>query len=227
MKSLFNKISLWIFPRRCELCGEVVELDEARCNNCRNAKRIGEMPCPKCGRDKVRCQCNQNRTSYKAVVAPFYYESSLVSALHNFKFNGFCELGEFMSTEMLDCIKREYAEINFDAVCYVPLSKKREKARGYNQSLILADFVSKGLNVPLEHTLYKCYETTSQRTLRGRQRKQNVFATFDLCENVDVENKTYLVIDDVKTTGSTLNEVSATLKAYGAIEVYCATFAIR
>lgn len=225
--TILERIAYWIFPRRCEICGNVVDLGSNRCESCLNAKRISTECCYICGKDNCK-EKHKHSVDYEMVVAPFYYDNEILApALHNFKFNGFSELSRAMVNEMLAVINEELSHINFDAVTYVPISKKREDRRGYNQSYLLAELIAKELNVPLEHCLYKAYENPPQRTQKGRKRKANVFASFDVNDDVDVEDKLYLLIDDVKTTGSTLNECSATLKAYGAKAIYCCTFAIR
>ena len=140
---------------------------------------------------------------------------------------GICENANGMADEMAKTIKKQYNHINFDAITYVPLSKSRERARGYNQSKLIAEKLSKTLNVPLEDTFYKAYENPPQRNQSARQRRATVFGAFDVNENINPVGKTYLIVDDVKTTGATLSECAAVLDSYGATATYATVFAIR
>lgn len=229
MKDIFERLLCYIFPKRCDICGEVVALDDTRCENCLLAKRIAEERCYDCGREKNICECKKHKlkNDYEMVIAPFYYDEKLVGAIHRLKFGNRPELALGMANEIINCIKEEYKDISFDAVTYVPLTDKRKKARGYNQSQLLASHISKALNIPLEDTLYRELEDNPLRGKSAKHRKADIFGAFDINKDINPNNKIYLLIDDVKTTGATLNECAATLDIYGAKATYCATFAIR
>lgn len=226
MRSLFSKILYALFPRRCDLCGDVVELDVSRCDRCKNAKRIIGEICKKCGNPEMCCDCSdkQKKPEYKSVVAPYLYDGNLIKAIYNFKFSGCKELSDGMSLEMANTIKAYYSDIDFDFITFVPLSKKSYRKRGYNQAQLLAQSLSQKLDIPCVPTLEKIFETKNQRSQSARQRRANLRGVFDLMENADVDSKTILLVDDVKTTGSTLGECSAVLNAYGADKVYACTF---
>lgn len=229
MKKFFKKIIYAFFPRRCSICGDVVELNLDKCRSCEYAKRIEGERCDKCGKEKNNCSCKMSHHTpeYERIVAPYYYENNMVKAVHRLKFSGYKELADGMANEIVKTIKEEYSHINFDAVAYIPMAKKRERARGYNQSRLLAQKIAEALDTNLEDTFYKAYENPPQRNQTACQREANVFGAFDVNENINPEGKTYLVIDDVKTTGSTLSECAAVLDSYGAAATYVAVFAIR
>lgn len=226
IKEALYKLSYALFPRRCEICGEVVEFDKNRCENCESLDMITGDICEYCGHKKEDCSCKKHKMEYKSIVAPYYYNNKLFVALHRFKFNNFYELSKGMGKEIARCVIDRYSDVNFDCVTYIPLSKKRQRKRGYNQAELLARVVSKNIGVPVENLLYKVFDNKAQRTQSAKQRKVNVYGAFDLFDNVDVTDKTILLIDDVKTTGSTLNECAKMLKIYGCKEVYAASFAI-
>lgn len=229
IEDLIKKLLWCVFTRHCDLCGEVVPLKQSRCDDCLENPKIDGERCISCGSKKTDCNCknSHHKPEYEEIVAPFYYDGNVVKAVHRLKFSGFSELAEGMANEMALCIKSAYNHINFDAITYIPLSRKREKARGYNQSKLIAVCLSKLLDVPLEDTFYKAYENPPQRNQTARQRRANVFGAFDINENINPHNKTYLVVDDVKTTGATLSECAAVLDSYGATAVYAAAFAVR
>lgn len=224
------KALLWcVFTRRCDLCGDVVPLTQSRCDKCLEAERINGEICTSCGMSKSDCNCksSHHKPEYEEICAPFYYDGNIVKGMHRLKFQGYGENAIGMADEMAKTIKKQYHHINFDAITYVALSKDRERARGYNQSKLIAERLSKTLNVPLEDTFYKAYENPPQRNQSARQRRANVFGAFDVNENIDPAGKTYLIVDDVKTTGATLSECAAVLDSYGATATYATVFAIR
>lgn len=226
IKEVIYKMLYALFPRRCELCGSIVALDICRCDNCLNLPQIKGDVCSSCGCAKSDCNCKKHKNEYKAIIAPYYYKDYAVCCVHRFKFNDYPELSVAMAKDIAHCVKERYNDIDFDCVTYVPLSKKRFKKRGYNQSQLLAESIGSEIGVEVKNLLYKVFDNKSQRTQSHRERKVNVYGAYDLIDNVDVADKTILLIDDVKTTGSTLNECAKMLKIYGAKSVYCATFAI-
>lgn len=223
-----KNLTYFIYPRRCDLCGEVICLDEVRCEECINASKTSEDACLKCGHDTDSCDCKKTnkKPPYKAIIAPYYFEDSIAFAVHRFKFHGYKELSKGMAKEIASLVNRRYKDVKFDIVTFVPMTRKENYKRGYNQSYLLAKAVSKELNIPLEKSLTKIRNTDNQRGKSAKDRKTNLYGAFDLTKGMSVENKTILLIDDVKTTGSTFFECTEMLKAYGAADVYCAAFAL-
>lgn len=81
--------------------------------------------------------------------------------------------------------------------------------------------------MPLLDVFYKAYENPPQRNQSARMRRANIFGAFDVYDGLNIEGKTFLIVDDVKTTGSTLSECAAVLDSYGAKKCFCVSFAIR
>lgn len=229
IKDLFKPFLWCVFTCRCDICGEVVPLGQEICEDCLNAPKINGEICKTCGATKHDCRCkdSHHKPEYEEFVAPFYYDDNVIKAVRRLKFAGYSELSKGMAVEIAKIIKREFKHINFDVITYVPLSQKREKARGYNQAKLIAEELSKILGVPLENSFYKAYENPSQRNQSARQRRANVFGAFDINDDINPTNKTYLVVDDVKTTGATLSECAAVLDCYGATATYATAFAMR
>ena len=111
-------------------------------------------------------------------------------------------------------------------VCWVPVSKKRRRVRGYDQSELLARVIAKKLSLPLVPALQKHAERGPQSQLKdAAQRRSNASGAFSVLPGADVSGKTLLLIDDIVTTGSTLSECCRVLKGAGAARVACAAFA--
>lgn len=223
------KISL--FPRRCQLCGNVVAFDVELCEECKKLKFIEAPICLKCGCSKNDCTCKnggrKRETEYKAIVAPYYYENTVRHGVLNFKMHDMPFLAEHQGKAISKAVDMHYELIDFDFVTFVPMRKKDEIKREFNQSRLLAEVVSANCGIPLQDVLVKVKNTKKQKRLSRENRFLNVYNAFRIKPGFDVTDARILLIDDVKTTGSTLKSASMTLKANGAKAVYCAVFAIR
>lgn len=229
MNALFDKLKILLFPKRCKICGEVVEFDKTICDDCKNLPVINPPFCLKCGCNKKECVCKKRKKrekEYKAVIAPYYYQDSIKKGVLNFKMHDMPKLANSYGIEIAKVVKEYYSAVDFDFVTFVPMRKSDVFNRGFNQAELLAEVVSKECNIPLVDVLYKARKTKKQKRQHGNDRFVNMYNAFKIKENVDVTNSKILLIDDVKTTGATLSSASLTLKAYGAKEVYCASFAI-
>lgn len=229
MSRMANLIKYSIYPRRCDVCGRVVSVDENVCSDCADNIRIVGKICLNCGKAKADCNCKKehHKPSYDGIIAPFMFDKNVPRAIYNLKFFGRSELAEPMGHQISTVVKERFGDIEFDYVTFVPLTFRRNYKRGYNQSRLLAKTVSKDLGIECKPLLKKLFNNPPQRTLSAKYRRGNVFGVYDV-KNMDILlDKTILVIDDVKTTGATLNNCAYVLKMYGAKSVYAATFAIR
>jgi ComF family protein len=113
-----------------------------------------------------------------------------------------------------------------DVIAPVPLHPKTQRQRGYNQAALLAEVVGRAIGVPVEpNLLLQIRPMKPQATLGEKERWENVKGAFGVADPESVKGQIVLVVDDVMTTGSTLNEVAKVLKRAGARCVYCLTFA--
>ena len=124
---------------------------------------------------------------------------------------------------MIDKLSIE--NINFDYILYVPLHKKRERKRGFNQSKIIANQLGKELGVEVLDILERSKNTRRLFELDEKERQQELKNVFKISKDIEnYTNKNILLIDDIFTTGSTVNEISKLLKLNGINEVYIFTF---
>lgn len=210
--NILKLIEYSVYPRRCELCANVIEMDRVRCESCEQLEDLNHT-------------IYDNSLAFDALVAPFYFESGIRVGIHRFKYRNYDELADSLANEMLKAIRLQYADIEFDAVTFVPLTWIRKLKRGYNQAELLAEVIAKGMGLKCSKLLVKVKNTKTQQGSTASQRKKNLINAFD-SSGVDVKGKTILLVDDVKTTGATLSECARVLKKYGAEKVYAVTIAV-
>ena len=203
-----NMLDLF-FPRHCPFCGRIVGR-ELLCGTCK-----ASLP-----------YCGEVRTGgFGRCAAPLYYEGAVREAILAFKFKGRLEVLECFGSLMAQTAAEAFSG-EFDAVTWVPVSRKRLRQRGFDQSHLLAASLCVDWHVAPVETLRKTVDNPAQSGLTDAEhRRANVLGVYEaLPENV--RDKRLLLIDDIVTTGSTLTECVRVLKAAGAADVVCLTLAM-
>ncbi len=212
------------FPHHCFLCGEVLYPHQRLCADCvEKAPYILPPVCEKCGRSKDDCRCGKRRRAFARCVSPFYHKGVAAQGIYTLKNRGYHVTVEGLAEEMAEAVRREYGGIPFDLVTSVPLHKRDRTERGFDQAQKLGQALARRLNLPYGTVLTKITRTAPQKELKAIQRTGNLLGVFDVC--ADVSGKTVLLVDDVITTGATLDECAKMLKIFGADEVYAVTAA--
>jgi ComF family protein len=152
-----------------------------------------------------------------------YFEGPLREAIHQFKYRPCRSLGRPLGDWMA---KQVRLLSDIDLIMPVPLHTSRLRHRGFNQALLLADRMSKKHNIPLLYdNLVRSRPTRPQVELTGAERVQNVAGAFSLKRPGDVASKRVVLVDDVFTTGATMNECASVLKEAEAAQVIAFTLA--
>lgn len=200
----------FFFPRRCPFCGRV-------------AGRA--LLCPKCETDLPRC--DRVRTgAFGECAAPLYYEGSVRDAILAFKFKGRIEHLNCFGALMAEKAAEVYAD-RFDAVTWVPVSKKRLKKRGFDQARMLCASLCVDWHIDPQETLRKTGDNPPQSGIDDpAARRANVLDMYAPVSPENIAGKRFLLIDDIVTTGATLAECVRVLKAAGAADVLCLTLAM-
>lgn len=217
-----------LYPKQCVCCNAIIENGEEICDSClRELERVDpNKRCMKCGLEKSNCRCGIYVYHFEACVAPFFNSTAARRGMYAFKFKRRPHYGIFFAREMAKTVAAEYSEIGFDAVTYVPLSKKSLCRRGFNQTLVLAEGISNIIGIPLlKDTLFSKSTLKSQHRLGKSARFKRVHNLYGFNEQVSkqLKNKTVLLVDDIKTTGATLDECARQLLFAGAERVYAVT----
>lgn len=202
----------FFFPRRCPFCGAVAG-KELLCKKCRRSL-------PFTGDHAVR------EGTFGRCAAPLYYEDRVREAILQFKFKA--KLGGLSCFGMLmaECAAEHYSGA-FDAITWVPVSKKRLKKRGFDQTRYLTGSMCVDWHVAPIETLRKVTDNPPQSTLETEeQRRANVLGVYEAVNAEQFRGKRLLLVDDILTTGATLSECVRVLKEAGAGEVMCLTLAM-
>jgi ComF family protein len=219
-----------LFPQKCLGCGEEGEL---LCPNClKHLPRIIPPICPKCGRphsnDLLCPACiayaSNNSSSIDGIRSPLRFHGLVREAIHQFKYKNLSSLARPLSNFLADYLIRN--PIPFQVLVPVPLHTRRLRERGYNQSFLLALELSRQLNLPLiDDSLVRVkYLSPQAKTSCLEERLSNVKQAFSV-HGSRLSQEKVLLIDDVSTSGATLEACAAVLKTAGAASVWGLTLA--
>lgn len=204
------------YPPVCGICGKLNE--DFLCKKC---EKILESHA------KFEIQEKQNINLYfDKHLYIFQYEGIIRKLIIDYKFNEKSYLYKTFANFLLK--NQKFFEIlkSYDTIIPVPISKKRKKERGYNQSTLIAREISKRLKIEINTScLYKAKDIVAQSTLNKEEREQNIKGVYQLKNVKKLENKKILLIDDIYTTGSTLNECSKILRKSNPKVITCFTMA--
>ena len=203
-----------VFPPRCVFCRKFV-------------KSSAETVCPKCVTDLPYTPNGgkQSGDFFKVCVAPLYYEGDVRESFHRFKFREATGYAKTYGKFLAECIA-ENLNGEYDIITWVPISRKRYKERGYDQSMLIAQAAALCLDDVAVSLLEKHRDVEKQSKMgSAEKRRANISGAYRVTETELVAGKRILLIDDIITTGSTISECAKTLKREGAAEVVCACIA--
>jgi ComF family protein len=226
---IFNFAFDLIFPKFCSSCDQEGSF---LCKKCAGQILIFNFAvCPVCKRKIIHegtklklCHLCRSKTNIKFLIAATTYDNTTVRDLvAKFKYSKAYQIKEVFD-EWLECTTANFDFSDF-LIVPVPLHKKRQRQRGFNQSQILAKEFARRRNLEITPALQKIKEARPQIELSGEQRRQNLNGVFN-CSNPNLINKRkILLIDDVYTTSTTMNECARVLKKNGAKEIWALTIA--
>ena len=209
---IYRYIIDWLYPNVCPCCGGYIDHDADFCEDCKS------WITPYSGNDTV--------TGADGFTAYCVYDKHIKGAILAFKKERCGNSYYAFACGIAEAVRKSGFADDTDIIVPIPSSKRSLRERGYNQTELIAKELRFLLGVPYRRVLAKTKDTKVQKSLGMSERTENVSGAFALsAEAPDIKGKRLLVIDDVCTTGSTLTEAAAVLKAAGAGKVYTAAFA--
>ena len=200
-----------LFPPRCPYCGGLLKPGEG-------------VPCPACQTSLPWALGEEGERTgefFALCAAPLWYRGPVPDSLHRFKFGGQKGYAKSYAVLMAQCVSDRLAG-RYDLITWVPLSSKRLRERGYDQSRLLAEHMAAHLGEQALPLLEKRRNTPAQSGITGDSaRRANVQGAYALYPGAELSGQRVLLVDDIITTGSTLSECARTLLAAGAEEVVC------
>lgn len=222
-----------LFPRRCPVCDDIIPIGEGMvCRECiKRVKYIEEPRCRICGKQlfdeiQVYCKdCSSKKHIFDYGYALYDYKS-MKKSIYRFKYKNRCEYAEFYAKDIYRNLKNEIISMKADSIIPIPLHPSRQRSRGYNQAQLIAIELSKHTGIPVYTNIVKrVRKTVPQKELDSRGRQNNLKKAFNITSDVVKLNKTIL-IDDIYTTGSTLDAVAGLLKQHGVETVNFITLSV-
>lgn len=231
--NLMRDIAEILLPEKntCLVCGyKATYIGSSHiCMHCESLlPRLEGLLCARCSKpmenDGDLCnECIRMEKVFERSLALFQYKGKAKELINDFKYHNKSYLYKMFGYQMVQFLNNKN-EIDIDAVVPVPIHKSKELKRGYNQSTLLASYISFNLSLPMVKLIKRNKETKPQSQLRGYARWSNMADAFSILDRRHVPHK-LLLVDDIYTTGSTVNECSKVLKQNGANQIICLTIA--
>lgn len=235
MKKILNYFINFFFPKVCSCCKQNLPANYNGniCTECLNTlpKNIG-LKCSTCDvqiQSQKHCyDCSHNKNYFDLIKAPYKYEKSVKVLIHNFKYSNRFFLAKDFSSAMIDVILENNLDKQTDIIIPVPLFITRKFLRGYNQAALIAEEISKKINIKLNNKiLIRKFYTKAQFLLNRKARQENLQQSFYInkkCADI-IKSKNILLVDDIVTTCATVNSCAKVLKQAGAKKVFVISIA--
>ncbi|MGN0165490.1 MAG: ComF family protein [Lachnospiraceae bacterium] len=225
-----------LYPPVCPLCDRTLPPGEQGrlCSKCADKiKPLAQPLCMKCGRqldsfEQEYCeQCGKHKFHFERGFSVFGYETNVRELLMKLKYKQRKDIAEFFGNCAVDLYSTSLKRTGANVLIPVPIHKKRLKQRGYNQALAIAEIIAEKLNMEcVEDLLVRTKQTEAQKGLSANERLLNLYHAFDVDTEILLKCKKrmtldkVILVDDIFTTGSTIECCTMVLKKYGVKEVY-------
>lgn len=222
-RKILAKVMDIFYPERNFITHSVYNGKKIRLKNI-----VNKNYCLKCGRligddDKDFClECLNKKRYFDRGVSLSLYDKQMKKSILMFKDGFRFEYGKRYADELYKEHKEFFDNIFIDIIIPVPISKQKLRKRGYNQSEVIATRLGELLHKEVKSDIVKKLSAKEQKTLSAENRKKNLKNAFILCDDI-VQSKRILLVDDVFTTGSTIDSLAKLLKEKGAAKVYFCT----
>lgn len=234
IKWVGEKILSLLYPDICPFCGSVLKKEEEQiCKKCElKLPYIYEPRCKKCGKPvgqetKEYCwDCEHHRHYYDRGYAIWEHQPVVAESIYQFKYHNRRIYSRSYAREMVKSYESIIRQWNIELIVPIPISKKRRHQRGYNQAELLAKEISRLTGIPyLKDKFRRKKDTVPQKSLNVRERRGNLTQAFSI-EKDYILPPNILLVDDIYTTGNTIDMASYVLKKNGVKNVYFLTISI-
>jgi len=239
LRELKDDILDLVYPQSCSICRKPLGRGEKDvCEGC--WKTLASLPAPFCPYCKSLLEDGETMYGHRcaylskpedqkilAVRSLGTFDDYYKKLIHRFKYDKKIPLGKRLAQSLGRVIAQDRDFANCDLVIPVPLHRARHRERGFNQSEVLAEGVSQAMNLPLVKDILKRKKNTQDQTyLNAQQRTENVRDAFMVIQPEKINERDVILVDDVITTGATLNECARMLQKAGAKRILAVTLAV-
>ena len=238
IKATFDSLLSFFFPSQCKICHSPLRSYQEKyvCARCFSGIEIVSCCCKKCGfplspsfaevENPLCKDCQKKRRQFHLSRSATPFQGVILECIHLFKYNKKMGLAKPLGDLMLKALCSFWPDLEIDLILPVPLHPDKEDNRGFNQAYLLARQISKGIKMPaVKGNLQRVVNTASQTSLSPKERLKNVKGAFKVKRPEALRGKKILLVDDVFTTGATIEECSRALKSAGVREVNVFTLA--
>ena len=221
-----------LFPPRCAVCDCVIRADESKiCRECAGKLSFVTEPCcMKCGKeiegeDEEYCMdCMKRERSFVKGFPLFNYKPPVSESVSRIKYGGRVEYVSFYADELYKSFGDTFLSLGLNGIIPVPIHERRMKKRGYNQAELLAWELSKRIGIPVvDDIVVRVIDTKPQKELNDVERLQNLQDAFQVTRKIEGD---FLIVDDIYTTGATIETITKKLHAAGAGDIYYTSICI-
>lgn len=234
---VLQKMLALLYPYTCPICGKVPKKVNGKyeriCPECTGKLHYIHSPrCLVCGKPvdsyetELCFDCSRREHLFTQGTGVWTYTDEIKNSIYDFKYHNRRINRYFYAEEIIRNCGNVMRNWNADALIPVPLHADRYRKRGYNQAELIAELVGKWMGIPVDAgVLYRTKKTVPQKELDDRQRNNNVKNAFKMSNNI-VKYKKIILIDDIYTTGTTMDACAEALLAAGVEKVYCVSLCI-
>lgn len=228
LKTITDKVVDLVYPSSCVICDKILNKKELRiCETCRaKVSYVSEPTCFKCGKEinneeeEYCADCMENARSYICGFPAINYEEPFKGAITSFKYKNNRDNAVFFADQITKSRGADIKEIEPDVLIPVPVHKSKKKTRGYNQAELIAKELGKKLNIPVDtNILCRVSNTSPQKNLDPKARETNLYKAFEVSDTYTRYTKV-LLVDDIYTTGATIEACTKVLMEKGIKNVY-------
>lgn len=221
-----------LYPPTCPFCDRQI-MHTGVCLACKEQLPfIKGYRCMRCSKPVASQEieycmdCAKQKHKYNKGISLLLYDDCVKQSIANYKYHNRRDFAKSYSALMIQEMGEIWKEWNCDIVMPVPVHRKKKRKRGFNQAELIAKAIAEYLKIPCEtKLLVRCKNTLPQKEFTPEERRKNLEKAFKIMENV-VEYKKVLLIDDIYTTGSTIDACAVALRKSGVQEVYFSTISI-
>ena len=221
-----RNILVLLYPDRCPVCDRILHNTKI-CPSCAGRLRhVAEPLCYSCGKPLAHAEqeycpdCRKRKHEFMQGRAVFQYQGPVRGILYRYKYSNRRDYTEYLAQEAIRCYGSWVRRLDIQMVVAIPLSKKRMRRRGYNQADLFGKKFSELCGLDYDASLLvRVRNTIPQKELSLQERKNNLKNAFKMNKNV-VNLERVLLVDDIYTTGSTIDAAALALKQAGVREVY-------